>query len=127
MSKETKTLSTRVDGETKTEVELYQVRHGLDNESETVRKLVTIGLRESRGPVLYRLRGAAIDMVWHLCFVCVAIISIGYGTDVLPRVRSLGIAAVLLVAGIAVLAAVELVRIVRGEGTIGWRLRQLWN
>lgn len=107
------TLSTAVSEDLKEEVEGYQESKGMDSISKATEDLVKIGLREARGPILYRVRQQAIDGAFYLTLVAVTVMIVGSMTTVTSAQTGIQIAVVLMAVGIAPVATIVLARVTR--------------
>lgn len=114
-----KPLGTRVDPETKEKVEQYKANTDASSLSEAAEEIVEVGLREVRGPLTHRLRDIALDAAYHLALVAVVVLIAGWATTILTPGHAMAIAIVTLGVAVAPPAAVELLRLVRGQSDMG--------
>jgi len=108
-------VSTRVNEETKEQLERYQDRQEYDDRSDAHREILTIGLQEANGPVSLRWREMALSAAFHLSLLSVVVIVLGVGTSMLGVGQALAVAAVLVTTACAPVAAIECTRVVTGQ------------
>lgn len=111
-------LGTRVEPELKEQVEEYQQQSDAASLSEATREIVVLGLREKQGPVTHRLRDMALDAAFHLALVAVVVVIVGGATSALAPGDAMRIALVTLSVAVAPPAAVELLRLARGQSDL---------
>lgn len=109
----------RADDDLRDRVGRHQAKFGLDNQSEATRHLVEIGLRESKTPVLYRLKDQSIEWAGYLGLAAMVVVAAGFTTTVLTPVHSLQVALVLIAMALGLVAIVELARTARGQSELG--------
>jgi len=118
-----KTLGFRPDSELREEIEDFKSRRDIDKTSQALEELVEVGVRETRGPILYRIKEQAIDAAFYLTLVAVVTVVIGFTTTALERGNSIEIAFVILAIGMMPIAIIELVRFGRGQSALQHRTR----
>jgi len=114
----TSPLTLRVEEETREEVEEYQARMDYETLAAAGDDLVRMGLREAKGPLTNRLRDMALDAAFHLALVAVVVIIVGGATSALAPGDAMRIALVTLTVAVAPPAAVELLRLARGQSDL---------
>jgi len=87
----------------------YADDEGYEDRSKAVRKLVKEGLEQSATPVR-RWRSAVQNAAAQLIFVSVALVVIGYGTDLVDPLQSLQVSGLLVAIALSVLAVLEAAR-----------------
>ena len=119
------TISFTAESRTAADIETYEARTGKDNRSQAVEELVEIGLREQRGPLLYRWRESAADVA--LIFACGALATtiIGMGTPLMSLSAALGVAAAFAAVGMGLVAAVEVGRTFNGQNELARVFRRV--
>lgn len=123
MAKGKKTVGFKADGSQQEDIEQYKTRNGLGSTSEALEDLVEMGLREARGPILYRIKQQAIDAAFYLGLVALVTIIIGFTTSNLTPGNAIEIALVMVAIGMMPIAILELVRYGRGQSTLRNRVR----
>lgn len=118
MAADKKPVSFTTDQQTRDAVDRYETRHGHENRSKALETLVKVGLRESRNPVMYRVKDLAIEGAWYLALVAIVVVVVGVMTDALGPADAIQIAAVLVSVGAALIASVELIRAIGGHGDL---------
>lgn len=113
-----KTLGFRPDPELRSDIEDYKSRKGIDSTSEALEELVEVGVRETSGPILYRLKEQAVDAAFYLALVAIVTIVIGVTTTTLATGSAIQIALVMLAIGMMPIAIVEVVRYGRGQSVL---------
>lgn len=113
-----KTLGFEADQELQDAVKRYETRHNCSSRSEALEQLVTVGIRESRNPILYRCKDYAIEGAWYLSLIGIGTIVMGVMTDLMSAGHAIQIAAVLVSIGAALIASVELLRFAGGHGSL---------
>lgn len=121
---EGKVMGFKPSDELRDQVERYQDRRGFDYLSDAHEELVTIGLREARSPILYRMRDLALGGAWNLAQLAVVVVIVGYLTHALSPGNSILIAAVLLSVAAGLIASTELVRALGGHSHLSRVLRR---
>jgi len=112
------TLSTQVPKARKRDVERYQRQHGHDSLSKAAEELISVGLRESSSPLLYRAKDLSIEAAWYLSIGGIIAILLGFTTSGFTPADGVRIAAVFISVGASLIAGVELVRYVTGNSAI---------
>lgn len=120
-----KTISFTTDAGTEAEIKAYETRAGKENRSKAVEELVNIGLREQRGPMLYRWRDSAADVALMFCAAAVATLVIGMGTTLATIGQAIGVAGAFVAVALGLMAAVELGRTLRGQNELASVLRRV--
>lgn len=106
-------------------VEAYQRREDIDDQSEAVRQLIRVGLRESRSPVLYRFKDRVVRWAGDLAIFGILAGLIGVVTPVLSVRDGAILGAGLLITGVGLLAMVEIARLIGGTNAAGDSLRRV--
>jgi len=119
MATEGRTLSFRADGDTAEAVEEYREQSDHDTLSDAQQELVRVGLKEIQSPLLYRARERTLDASWHLTLTGIVVAAVGGATNILSAGRGLTLALVLVTTAVGAVAAVELLRSVRGQTLAG--------
>lgn len=121
-----KTISFKTDGATASEIENYEGRSPTaDNRSQAVEELIQVGLREQRGPLLYRWRDSAADVALIFCAAAVSAVIIGIGTPVLALGAAVQVGAAFALVALALVGATELARTVNGQSELASLLRRV--
>lgn len=122
-TKEREPLATRVDADVKEQVEQIVEDSDASNVSEAAEEIVTVGLREVQGPISHQLRNMALDAAYHLALVAAVTVVVGVMTTALAPGHAMAIALVTLTIGAAPLAAIEVVRWIRGQSDLSEMFR----
>jgi len=122
MAADRQTLSFKADDTVQDRVDEFADREDYDYTSEALEQLVRVGLRETRSPILYRLKEEIINWAGWLGLTAIVAVVAGITTPVLAVTHGLMIATVLVAVAIALLALVELLRVLRGESELGEQL-----
>lgn len=117
--------SIRMSDEEVARVDEFAERNDLDDRSEALRKLVKIGLRESRSPLLYRFKDQIVDWVGLLGVTAVIVLLAGFTTPVIGAPGAAKFAIALAVTAALLLAMLEVLRVANGTNQIGERLREI--
>lgn len=120
-----KTISFTTDAGTEADIEAYEARAGKENRSKAVEELVKVGLREQRGPLLYRWRESAADVALMFCAAAVATLVIGMGTTVATINDAIPVAAAFAAVALGLVAAVEVGRTIRGQNELAAVFRRV--
>lgn len=112
----------RVDDSMKVDIEAHRVRNGYESTSEATRDLVEVGLRESKGPVLYHLRESANTAAFVLACGAISVLILGVTTDIFDVWNSMVIGAVFLIVGGSLVATIEVMRTINSQNELGWQL-----
>lgn len=107
-----------VNGQTKEQLEKYKDQSDADTMSEAAAEMIQLGLREADGPLTHQLRDMAIDAAYHLALVSVVTVIVGVMTTALAPGHAMAIALVTLTIGMAPLAAIEVIRWLRGQSDL---------
>lgn len=118
MAARKQTMSFRADEDLKERVQAYQERRDHDQKSEALEELARIGLREAQSPMLYRAKDRAVEGAWHMALLAVVVTVAGVATAVLSAPHAIMVAAVLLAVGASLIASVELLRFLNGQGSL---------
>jgi len=122
MATDGKTIGFRADDTTRQRVEEFQDREDYDDRAKALQKLVEVGLRETRSPILFRLKEEVVTWAGWLGVTAIIAVIAGLTTPMLAVTDGLMIAAVVVVVAIALLATVEAFRVLRGESEVGEHL-----
>jgi hypothetical protein len=120
MGTDTDRLSFKPDNDDLPEgVERYQARHGLEYRSDALEELVEIGLRETRSPILYRLKDEVINWAGWLGVFAVIVLAAGFVTPYVSVLYGALLAGTLAIFAVLLVAALELGRILTGQSELG--------
>lgn len=119
-------MSIRDDGEVFDMIHDFKERHKYDEPSVAAREMMKIGYRESKAPILYRLRDFGAYGMFVLIILGVSVMVIGYLTSVITTRQTTLLAMAFFGMAVALLGAVEFFRAVvdAGESATG-RVRGL--
>jgi hypothetical protein len=121
--RETDTYGFRADEELSQEIEAYAARH--DNATEALKRLVRVGLREERNPLLSRWREQVINWAGMLSVFAVVFLAGGLvAPGVTPRTGYLMSIVLVTLAG-GMVALIEVARVVTGQSAIGQSIREV--
>lgn len=109
----------RIDKEEKERIGEYHEETDAENQSETATEVVRAGLRELQGPVSQQWRQIALSAAFHLTLVAVLLVIVGFGTRILTPGRGTALAMVTMTVALAPVAGLELIRLVRGQSSMG--------
>lgn len=108
------------------EIDAYERRTPTaENRSQAVEELVHVGLREQRGPLLYRWRDSAADVALMFCAAAVSAIIIGIGTPVLALGAAIQVGAAFALVALGLVGAIEVARTVNGQSELASLLRRV--
>lgn len=113
------------DDDLEEQVDAYAEKAGYDSTSKAVEDLVQAGLRETRSPVLVRLRERAIEYAGLLAAVAVVFAVGGVIVPSLGVYTGVRMAIVLLAISTSVPAGIEVARVVRGTSALGEDIREV--
>lgn len=120
------TVSFTTDAGTAAEIEAYKGRSSsADNRSKAIEELVQIGLREQRGPLLYRWRDSAADVALMFCAAAVSVVVIGMGTPMLTLSEAVQVGAAFALVALGLVGAIEVARTVNGQSELSALLRRV--
>jgi len=122
MAADRQTLGFNADDTIQDRVDEFKEREDYDHRSEALEQLVRVGLRETRSPILYRLKEEVVDWAGWLGLTALIAVVAGITTPVLAVTHGLMIATVLIAVATGLLALVELLRVLRGESELGEHL-----
>jgi len=117
-------LQCHADEELDERVDTYQKRNSFEHQSNAVRELIRVGLRESRSPLLYRFKDRVVRWSGDLAVFGILAALIGLATPVLSAQDGIILAAGLVLTAVCLLAVVEVARLVGGTNATGWSLRR---
>ena len=103
----------------------FRERFNLKDESEAIKEMVRTAHRETRSPLLYRIKARGADAAFYFALAAIVSIVIGVVTPALSAVVGVQIGLVFLAVGVGALASVELLRTLNGQTDIGARLREV--
>lgn len=119
------TVSFTTDASTEAEISEYQSRSPTaDNRSQAIEELVAVGLREQRGPMLYRWRESAADVALMFCTAAVAVAIIGMGTPMLTLREAAQVGAALALVALSLVGGIELARTLNGQSELASLFRR---
>jgi len=117
MSKDT--VGFRADDATKDAIDHYKEEHGFDDRSKAVLKLVEVGLREQKTPLLYNLGQTAIQAAQYAMIAALVVIVIGWSPAGFDVSAGMWLGASLVLVGAGLLAGVELLKALNGQNALG--------
>lgn len=103
----------------------FRERFNLKDESEAIKEMVRTADRETRSPLLYRIKARGADAAFYFALASLVSAVIGVVTPALSPRIGVQIGIVFLAVGLGALASVELLRTVNGQTDIGARLREV--
>lgn len=115
----------RMDQDKWERVERFQRQHGYTDQSEALRQLIDIGLREGTSPLLYRFKDQVVDYVGMLGIMAVIVMLAGFLTPALAAGSAAKLSIALVLTAAMLLGVLELVRFVGGHNVLGARLREI--
>lgn len=127
MSSDKRTESFKAPPEVSDGIERYQRKRDFDHRSQALEELVTVGLREQRNPIIWRLKDSVVDWASMLAIASIVMAVVGATTDIMAVYDAAVVATTLLITAAGLLAAFEFTRIVMGMNAVGVRVRELIN
>lgn len=118
MGSKQESLGAQVASSTKEDVQEWQERHDKDSQSDAVRELLHIGLRESDSPLLSRAREIAFDTMWYLSMVSAVVMLAGWTTQVMAVGDGVKLGLLIAVFAFLPLTMIELYKIAKGESEL---------
>lgn len=106
-------------------VERYQEREGFDNQSDATRRLVEVGLREQRNPIVWRFKDRIVEWINLLSISAVVVFALGAATDLFVFGEGVAASLVLLMLACVLLAGFETARLLAGMNEMGVRMRRV--
>lgn len=116
-------LQCRADETLSDRVGRFQERHGLEHRTDAVKRLVEVGLREQRAPLVYRAKDRVVEWVSLLSISAVVVFALGAATGILGFAAGIRAAMLLLTLAAVLLALFETARVAWGMNEVGVRLR----
>lgn len=101
------------------DVEEFVARGGYESRNQALEDLIRTGLRESKYPILTRLRERVIHYSAMLCVFALVFIAGGVVTEPIHFANALLMAIVLVAMAVGLIAVVELARLIRGTSELG--------
>lgn len=120
-------VSARFDVSDAQAIEDHGRRLGAEDRSDAFRRLALIGLRETKYPVIYRLKTHLADWIGQMLLAAVLVVVAGYTTEVFAFERAVSFAVVIVAVAVASLGVFEVVRLVAGQNRLGVQLRSLYG
>lgn len=116
-------VACRVDEETATRIERFREKRGLEKRGDAVKELIKTGLREQKIPVLYDWQHNAVQASHYLMIAAIVVTVIGLSPAAFGWLAGAWMGGILVVVGLALIAAVEVARCLHGSNEIGEAIR----
>lgn len=114
----------RADRDVSAAVDRFEARGEYDSRTDAVQDMIRIAERETRYPVVYRLKTEVLNWAGHLGLAALLVVVAGFTTTVFTPIHGLQVALVLVAMALGLVAAYELARAVTGQSVLGRRLRE---
>jgi len=111
-------VSTKVPPERREAIDEWADETGRSR-SQAIDRLCEVGLREVRGPLLYRVRRKAMDAALYLCMTAATLIALGGVTRLLAMGQAVTVGTVIVAMAMVPLALLELAKLARQGVTFG--------
>lgn len=109
----------------KPDIDRFQTREGYDNRTDACRELIRVGLRETRSPIMYRLKNEVINWAGWLGVTAIIVVISGLTTPVLHPIHALMVAGIMCLVALSMLAFVELLRLYQGNSDLDRVLQEV--
>lgn len=123
MGTETTTVNCRVGDDLEAAIDEFEAREGHDNRSDAVREMLRVAARETRWPLLYRIKCQVPNYAGLLGLFSMMVLASGWITPAVTPSHAMALAFVLAVMALAMVATVELARLATGQSELGDYLR----
>ena len=104
-------------------VSRFQDQHGFEHQSDAVKRLIEVGLREQRNPIVWRFKDRVVEWVNLLSIAAVMVFALGAGTNIFTFVAGIRAAILMLMLAAVLLAIFETARLIAGMNHVGVRVR----
>lgn len=123
MATDKQTVSFRAGKQTRDRITAYMESKGYDQQSDAVKELVDVGLREQRSPLVYRMKDRVVDWASWLLMMAVMVLIAGATTAAVPLPGAYKFSVATASVAVGMLGVYELVRFVGGMNEIGAGIR----
>ena len=124
MSEDKRTVAFKADARTRQEIIDYQEANGHETKSDAVHQLVSVGLREQKSQLLWRMKDHVVEWVGILAIAAIMVFLAGVvGVFAMDRAATFSVS--LLGAALVLLSVFEAFRVVYGTSEMGAWVRQV--
>ena len=106
-------------------IQEFRDRFGLKDESQAIKEMVRTAHRETRSPLLYRIKARGADAAFYMALGAIVSIVIGVSTPAFTAVVGTQIAVIFMAVGLGTLGGIEFLRTLNGQTDLGARLREV--
>lgn len=125
MAQRSSPLSFRPDEDVVEAIETYQAREGIESRTEAVQEMIRVGARETRYPLLHRLKDHVTTWAGWLGVAAIVVMLAGVTLPFLLPVHAVVMAMTLIGCAFGLVGVYELARVVTGQSELGARVREV--